>query len=99
MDLVPNGDIIAGIEGPRVKVGFAAETNDLVQNAREKIARKGLDLIVANDVTRPAAGFATDTNLVTIIGADGAVDELPLLSKYDVALRILDRVQGLLATR
>ena len=99
VDLVPNNDIIAGIEGPRVKVGFAAETNDLVQNARDKIARKRLDLIVANDVTRPAAGFATDTNLVTIIGADGVVDELPLLSKYDVALRILDRVQALLAAR
>ena len=72
------------------------------RSARErarKIARKGLDLIVANDVSAAGAGFGTDTNLVTLIGADGTCEELPLLTKYDVGHRILDRVAHLLAAR
>ena len=96
VELVPNEDIIASLGGGFVKVGFAAETQGLVEQARVKIAKKGLDLIVANDVTAAGAGFATDTNVVTIIDAAGTVEELPVLSKYQVAWRILDRVAALL---
>jgi phosphopantothenoylcysteine decarboxylase/phosphopantothenate--cysteine ligase len=96
VELAPNEDIIAGLEGPFVKVGFAAETQDLLANAREKMARKGLDLIAANDVTADDAGFATDTNRIMLLDTSGAVVELPLLSKYDAAHRILDRVVALL---
>lgn len=99
IDLAPNEDILAGLAGGFVKVGFAAETDQLLENAHSKIAKKGLDLIAANDVTKPAAGFSHDTNLVTLIAADGTVEELPLLSKYDVAMRILDRVVPLLHAR
>lgn len=99
VELVPNEDIIAGLNGEFVKVGFAAETQDMHENARTKVLRKGLDLIVANDVTVAGAGFATDTNLVTIMDADGNCEELPLLSKYEVSLRILGRVVGLLSAR
>jgi len=82
-----------------VKVGFAAETESLHEHARAKVASKGLDLIVANDVTATDAGFAVDTNVVTLIDAAGDVEELPVLSKYDVGQRILDRVVALLARR
>jgi phosphopantothenoylcysteine decarboxylase / phosphopantothenate---cysteine ligase len=99
IELVPNEDILASLKGPYIKVGFAAETQEVLANAHAKIAKKGLDLIAANDVTAPQAGFATDTNLVTLIAADGAVEELPLLSKYEVGVRILDRVVALLAAR
>ncbi|HZP57630.1 MAG TPA: bifunctional phosphopantothenoylcysteine decarboxylase/phosphopantothenate--cysteine ligase CoaBC [Dehalococcoidia bacterium] len=99
IDLVPNEDIIAGLQGGFVKVGFAAETQDMRENARAKIRTKGLDLIAANDVSAPQAGFAVDTNLVTLIDKDGAVEELPLLTKYEVGNRILDRVAALLASR
>ena len=96
VDLAPNDDIIAGISGDFVKVGFAAETQDLVENARAKIAKKALDLIVANDVTARDAGFAADTNRVTLISASGDVEELRLMSKRDVAERILDRVVAMI---
>jgi phosphopantothenoylcysteine decarboxylase/phosphopantothenate--cysteine ligase len=99
VDLEPNDDIIAGLRGPFVKVGFAAETQELLAHARGKIASKGLDLIVANDVTAEGAGFAHDTNRVTIIGRDGTAQELPLMAKYDVALAILDRVIPLLPSK
>jgi phosphopantothenoylcysteine decarboxylase/phosphopantothenate--cysteine ligase len=99
IELTENADIIAGLDGSFVKVGFAAETHELLDNARAKIARKGLDLIAANDVTASDAGFATDTNRITLIAADGAVEELPLLSKYDAAQRILDRVARLIDLR
>ena len=82
-----------------MKIGFAAETQDLLENARAKIAKKGLDLIAANDVTARDAGFAADTNRVTLIDASGAAEALPLLSKYDVAQRILDRVARLIDAR
>jgi phosphopantothenoylcysteine decarboxylase/phosphopantothenate--cysteine ligase len=99
VELEPNADIIASLSGPFVKVGFAAETQELLANARKKIDAKGLDFIAANDVTANDAGFATDTNRVTLIDASGAMEELPLLSKYDVAGRILDRVVALIARR
>jgi phosphopantothenoylcysteine decarboxylase/phosphopantothenate--cysteine ligase len=94
--LEPTQDIVAGLSGGFVKVGFAAETQGLRENASAKVVRKGLDLIVANDVTQEGAGFNTDTNIVTLIGADGSNEQLPLLTKREVADRILDRVVRLL---
>jgi phosphopantothenoylcysteine decarboxylase/phosphopantothenate--cysteine ligase len=81
---------------PSCVVGFAAETGDLVANARKKLREKGLSLVVANDVTWRDSGFGSDSNRVTLIDAAGA-EELPLLSKTEVAERILDRVGALLA--
>jgi phosphopantothenoylcysteine decarboxylase/phosphopantothenate--cysteine ligase len=83
---------------PLVLVGFAAETGDLLRKAREKRARKHVDLMVANDVTTPGAGFEVDTNAVTLIGADRE-ETLPLQSKARVAEAILDRVEQLLRAR
>jgi phosphopantothenoylcysteine decarboxylase/phosphopantothenate--cysteine ligase len=85
-----------GGRGP-VLVGFAAETSDAVTKAREKLARKRADLIVANDVSRPGSGFDVETNAVTLVSADD-VEEVPLQSKAAVAARILDRVEHLLAS-
>ncbi len=99
IELVPNADILAGLKGSFVKVGFAAETEHMLENAHAKIGKKGLDLIAANDVTKPAAGFATDTNLVTLIDASGTLEELPLMTKREVAERILDRVAAILKQR
>ena len=76
--------------GP-ILVGFAAETGSL-DRAAEKLRRKGVDLLVANDVAEAGSGFGTDTNRVTILAADGSRDDLPLLSKREVAERLLDRV-------
>jgi phosphopantothenoylcysteine decarboxylase / phosphopantothenate---cysteine ligase len=97
--LVPTPDILAEVKGPLVRVGFAAESQDLVRNASEKMARKGLDLIVANDITAAGSGFGSDTNRVTIIDKSGAAETLPLLTKSEVAHRILDRVVALLKKR
>jgi phosphopantothenoylcysteine decarboxylase/phosphopantothenate--cysteine ligase len=96
LSLVRTPDILAEV-GRReglVKVGFAAESEDLVRNARAKLRDKGLDLIVANDITSEDAGFGANTNRVTILDGDGE-EELPLMSKYDVASRVLDRVATL----
>ena len=97
IDLVENPDLIASISGNFVKIAFAAETEDLLANAAVKLEKKGAQLIVANDITVPDAGFGTDTNRVTILDRDGGAEELPLLSKYDVAERLLDRLGPLLA--
>ena len=92
------GDMRARI-GDRtpVLVGFAAETSDAPGKAREKLARKKVDLVVANDVSRRDAGFDVETNAVTLVSADGA-EELPLQSKAAVAGRILDRIERLIHT-
>ncbi len=95
--LVENPDISKEVTGDFVKVVFAAETNDLIENAKRKLKAKGAQLVAANDITAPDAGFGTDTNRVTLIDAGGGMDELPLMSKYDVALRLLDRVAELLS--
>ena len=79
-------------EGPRLVVGFAAETQNLLDNARSKLVRKGLDLIVANDVSAPDAGFSVDTNRVTLLAADGTVENLPLMGKSEVAERVVEWV-------
>lgn len=76
----------------QILVGFAAETQNLLQYAREKIEKKNLDFIVANDVTKPGAGFNTATNLVKIISRSGKIEELPMLTKKEVAKRIFDCV-------
>lgn len=89
-------DILRQVKGGFIRVGFAAESHDVVANAMDKIRRKGLDMIVANDITAKDCGFGTETNKVTIIDAKGKVDDLPLLSKAEVADKILDRVAGLL---
>jgi phosphopantothenoylcysteine decarboxylase/phosphopantothenate--cysteine ligase len=96
LSLVRTPDILAEI-GRReglVKVGFAAESEELLANARRKLKEKGLDLIVANDVTAEGAGFGSDTNRVTLLDGSGE-EELPLMSKYEVAVRVLDRVAAL----
>ena len=91
--LVENPDVAATLgkakRSGQVFVGFAAETNDVLAHARDKLARKNLDMIVANDVTRPGAGFDVDTNIVTLITKDGQ-EALPMMSKAEVAQRILD---------
>lgn len=84
-------------KGNRVFVGFAAETHHLLQNAQQKLAEKNLDLIVANDVSLPGAGFAVDTNIVKLIDRCGKVEELPLMGKEELADLILDRVVKLRA--
>lgn len=99
IELERNADFLIEVPDSVVKVGFAAETRDLTANAKSKLAEKRLDLIVANDVTAPGAGFAHDTNVVTIIDRSGTSEALPLLSKYDVGQRILDRLVGLLRDR
>lgn len=76
----------------QILVGFAAETQNLLQYAKEKIAKKNLDFIVANDVTKPGAGFNTATNLVKIISRGGEIEELPLMEKREVAKRIFDHI-------
>lgn len=96
--LVENPDVAATLgkakRSGQFFVGFAAETNDVLAHARDKLARKNLDMIVANDVTRPGAGFDVDTNIVTLITKDGQ-EALPMMSKAEVAQRILDRALAL----
>ncbi len=89
-------DILEESRGRFIKVGFAAESEDMLENARGKVLRKSLDLIVANDITAEGSGFGTDTNKVVLVDKSGGVEELPLMSKHEVAHRILDRVRQLL---
>ena len=97
IDLTRNPDILGDISGDFIKVGFAAESNDVIENARKKLSAKNLDLIVANDVTALDSGFGTDTNRVVILDREGNADHLPLLSKQEVAHKILDRIEPILA--
>ncbi len=95
VELELNPDILAEAgrhKKSRILVGFAAETENLLASSREKLKKKNLDLIVANDVTLPGAGFRVDTNIVKIIDRDGKVEELPLMAKEDLADHILDRI-------
>jgi phosphopantothenoylcysteine decarboxylase/phosphopantothenate--cysteine ligase len=101
--LEPTADILAAVarqrqetRHPRIVVGFAAETEDLLQNARAKLQAKDLDLIVANDVGASDAGFEVDTNRVALISAGGETEALPLLSKAKVAERVIEKVIDLL---
>jgi len=103
LELEPTVDILAAVAerrandptDRRIVVGFAAETDNLLENAREKLARKRLDLLVANDVSASDSGFEVATNRVTLLTPDGAQESLPLLPKTEVAERILDRVAAL----
>jgi phosphopantothenoylcysteine decarboxylase/phosphopantothenate--cysteine ligase len=81
---------------PRIVIGFAAETNELIKNATQKLHAKKLDLIVANDVSSKDSGFSTDNNRVTLIDAAGKAEALPLASKAEVADRIVERLAGML---
>jgi phosphopantothenoylcysteine decarboxylase / phosphopantothenate---cysteine ligase len=90
---------LAAKKGTRLLIGFAAETEELLEHARDKLRRKKLDLIVANDVTQEGAGFGVDTNIVTLIGADGSTQSHPKLTKHEVADLILDRVVALRSTK
>lgn len=95
LDLEPTADILGELsreKGSAILVGFAAETERLGENARRKLALKGADMIVANDVTEEGAGFDTDTNVVTFFLRDGREMALPKMSKFEVANRILDCV-------
>ena len=96
INLTKTTDILEVSTGTFVKVGFSAESENLIANASEKVQRKSLDLIVANDITDPDSGFGRDTNRVVLIDRQLQVEELPVLSKYEVSNRILDRVQALL---
>jgi phosphopantothenoylcysteine decarboxylase/phosphopantothenate--cysteine ligase len=91
--LVQNTDIIkelSALKKEQVLVGFAAETENLVAEAERKLKEKNLDLVVANDVNQPDSGFAVDTNEVTLVSRDQPPQKLPLLTKEEVADRILD---------
>ena len=101
LSLVRTPDILSEVgERPGlVKVGFAAESEELLENARHKLEGKRLDLIAANDITASDAGFSVDTNRVVLLDRSGGVEEIPLMSKYDVAWRILDRVAALLGSK
>jgi phosphopantothenoylcysteine decarboxylase/phosphopantothenate--cysteine ligase len=102
LDLVANPDILAEISrerGERVVVGFAAESHEVVEAARRKLERKGCDLMVANDISRRDSGFDTDENAVILVSPGGDTEEMPLLSKAEVAARILDRVEKLRGAR
>ncbi|HEV8320908.1 MAG TPA: bifunctional phosphopantothenoylcysteine decarboxylase/phosphopantothenate--cysteine ligase CoaBC [Myxococcota bacterium] len=101
LELAPTDDILADVlatrrEGRPVVVGFAAETDAVEAHAAEKLRRKPVDLLVVNDVTEPGAGFATNTNRVTLMWPDGRSRALPRLAKREVADRILDEVAVLL---
>jgi phosphopantothenoylcysteine decarboxylase/phosphopantothenate--cysteine ligase len=103
VQLEPTSDILSAVSKtrhktnfPRIVVGFAAETQDLIANASAKLASKGLDFIVANDVSTPVSGFGVDTNQVTLVYPGGRAEPLPLLSKSDVADRVVAEVISLL---
>ncbi len=96
IQLVENDDFFLEVSDNVLKVGFAAESDDLLNNASKKLTAKRLALIAANDITAENAGFGVDTNKVTILDREGGMEDLPLMSKYEVAHRILDRVATLL---
>jgi phosphopantothenoylcysteine decarboxylase/phosphopantothenate--cysteine ligase len=99
--LEPTPDILAGLGAAKrpgqILVGFAAETGDLVAQARSKLERKNLDLVVANDVSQPGVGFQHDTNAVTFVRPGGELESHPLSDKRDIARALLDIVVGLRA--
>jgi phosphopantothenoylcysteine decarboxylase / phosphopantothenate---cysteine ligase len=105
LTLTPTKDILADLgalssrstaDWPML-IGFAAETHDVLDHAREKLRRKRVDLIVANDVAKPEIGFESDANAVALVSRDG-IEEVPAQSKTAVAGRILDRIERMLAS-
>jgi phosphopantothenoylcysteine decarboxylase / phosphopantothenate---cysteine ligase len=102
LELERTTDILASLSAQRttqLMVGFAAETNDLIAHAKRKLTGKGLDLIVANDITTLGGGFGSDQNAATLIDREGVLTELPLMPKRALADAILNRAQGLLRIR
>lgn len=106
IELELNPDILAAVAYererypyPQVVVGFAAESQDLLQNAQAKLTAKKLDFIVANDISAPESGFAVDTNRVTLLYPSGEVEPLPLLTKAEVAAHVVQRAAALLKTK
>ncbi len=96
LELISNPDIISEVKTDIIKVGFAAESENLIDNATAKLKRKSLHLIVANDITEAHSGFGTDTNRVTLIDCQGKIEALPLMPKSEVAHKVLDKVVNLL---
>jgi len=99
LELERNPDILAGLgarKGNRILIGFAAETEEVLANAEAKLTAKNLDMIIANDISRPDAGFESDTNQVCILSAGAAREHLPAMSKDRLAHVLLDRIQKLL---
>ena len=99
LELIRTPDILAEVKGNFLKVGFAAESEDVIANAKQKLEKKQLDIIIANDITAADSGFGVDTNKVTLIDRDGKIDSLPLLTKREVADKILDKVVELIKHR
>ncbi|MDD4924015.1 MAG: phosphopantothenoylcysteine decarboxylase, partial [Dehalococcoidales bacterium] len=96
LKLIKTPDILSEVKGSFIKVGFAAESENIIENALTKLKEKGLHLIVVNDITSKDSGFGSETNCVTIIDRKEGMEELPLLNKREVADRILDRVKEIL---
>ncbi len=99
LELAPNQDILLEMgkrKGSRLLIGFAAETEEAVENAHDKLLRKNLDLIIVNNLKEPGAGFAVSTNRVSIINRSGEIEKLPLMEKEKLAHHILDRAAELL---
>ncbi len=95
LSLVPTTDILTQVsrnKGNKLLIGFAAEVEQLLDNAKQKLKRKNLDLIIANDVSQPGVGFEVDTNAITIIDKAGQIEEYPLMSKQRAAQIILDKI-------
>ena len=102
ISLTRNPDIISEIgkkKGERILVGFAMESENLIENAKAKMLEKNMDLIIANDLTEEGAGFQTDTNIVKILSRNEEIEELPLMNKAEVANRILDRVKEIITRK
>ncbi len=102
LELVKNPDIakdMGKLKGDRIMVGFSAETDNLINNAKSKLESKNFDMIVANDVTKEGAGFNTDTNIVTFIKKDYSMRELPIMSKEAVAGEMLNEIMGIMNSR
>ncbi len=99
LQLASNPDILLELgktKDDKILVGFAAETENAVQNAQDKLSRKNLDLIVVNNLKEPGCGFAVSTNRVSLIGRDGEVEEIPMMEKEELAHLILDRTAVLI---
>ncbi len=102
LELVRNPDILENVgmqKGDRFLVGFAAETGNLLENARHKMLQKKLDMVVINNVNQEGAGFACETNIAQLLSRDGELESLPLMSKYELAHCILDRIAGMTAKK
>lgn len=99
IELEHTPDILAKCRGRFLRVGFAAESRDLLENARKKLQTKKLDIIVANDITVEGSTFGSDNNQVIIVDRKGNTEELPLISKSEVAHKILDKITGLLGNK